>query len=52
MQRELGQLSLADGLVNGGAARPQLERIVALIDWGSSGCLANLCGACGLERDA
>jgi transposase len=35
MRRELGQLSLADGLVEGGAGRNrQLERIAALVDWG------------------
>jgi transposase, IS5 family len=34
MRRELGQLSLADGLVDGGAGRNrQLERITALVDW-------------------
>jgi transposase, IS5 family len=34
MRRELGQLSLADGLVDGGAGRNrQLEEIAALIDW-------------------
>jgi transposase, IS5 family len=34
MRRELGQLSLADGLVEGGAGRnKQLERIAALVDW-------------------
>ena len=34
MWRELGQLSLADGLVEGGAGRNrQLERIAALVDW-------------------
>jgi IS5 family transposase len=34
MRRELGQLSLADGLVGGGAGRNrQLERIAALVDW-------------------
>ena len=34
MRRELGQLSLADGLVEGGAGRNrQLERIAALVDW-------------------
>ena len=34
MRRELGQLSLADGLVAGGAGRNrQLERIAALVDW-------------------
>ena len=33
MRRELGQLSLADGLVEGGAGRNrQLERIAALVD--------------------
>jgi IS5 family transposase len=36
MRRELGQLSLADGLVDGGAGRNrQLERITRLIDWAS-----------------
>jgi transposase len=34
MRRELGQLSLADGLVEGGAGRNrQLERIAATVDW-------------------
>jgi IS5 family transposase len=34
MRRELGQLSLADGLVEGGAGRNrQLEQIAALVDW-------------------
>jgi transposase, IS5 family len=34
MRRELGQLSLADGLVEVGAGRNrQLERIAALVDW-------------------
>jgi IS5 family transposase len=34
MRRDLGQLSLADGLVAGGAGRNrQLERIAALVDW-------------------
>jgi hypothetical protein len=34
MRRELGQLSLADGLVEGGVGRNrQLERIAALVDW-------------------
>jgi transposase, IS5 family len=34
MRRELGQLSLADGLLEGGAGRNrQLERIAALVDW-------------------
>ena len=33
MRRELGQLSLADGLVEGGAGRNrQLEKIAALVD--------------------
>ena len=33
IRRELGQLSLADGLVDGGAGRNwQLERIAALVD--------------------
>jgi IS5 family transposase len=34
MRRELGQLSLADGLVDSGAGRNrQLDRIAALVDW-------------------
>ena len=34
MRRELGQLSLADGLVDGGAGRNrQLEQIAGLVDW-------------------
>jgi hypothetical protein len=34
MRRELGQLSLADGLVEGSAARNrQLARIAALVEW-------------------
>jgi IS5 family transposase len=34
MRRELGQLSLADGLVDGGAGQNrQLEKIAALIEW-------------------
>jgi len=34
MRRDLGQLSLADGLVAGGAGRNrQLEQIAALVDW-------------------
>jgi hypothetical protein len=34
MRRELGQLSLAGGLVDGGAGRNrQLGRIAALVDW-------------------
>jgi len=34
MRRELGQLSLADGLVEGAAGRNrQLERIASLVDW-------------------
>jgi transposase, IS5 family len=34
MRRELGQLSLADGVVAGGAGRNrQLERIAALVEW-------------------
>ena len=34
MRRELGQLSLADGLVDGGAGRNrQLEQIAALVGW-------------------
>src|ERR671919_2586707 len=32
MRRELGQLSLADGLVDAGRNR-QLEKIAALVDW-------------------
>ena len=40
MRRELGQLSLADGLVEGGAGRNrQLERIAALVDWAAFECL-------------
>jgi IS5 family transposase len=35
MRRELGQLSLADGLVEGAGANRQLERIAALVDWAS-----------------
>jgi transposase, IS5 family len=36
MRRELGQLSLADGLVEGGAGRNrQLAKIGALVDWAS-----------------
>jgi len=35
MRRELGQLCLADGLIEGGAGRNrQLEKIAALVDWG------------------
>jgi IS5 family transposase len=34
MRRELGQLSLADGLVEGGAGRNrELEQIAALVEW-------------------
>jgi transposase, IS5 family len=33
MRRELGQLSLADGLVEGAGHNRQLERIGALVDW-------------------
>ena len=33
MRRELGQLSLADGLVEGAGRNRQLERIAALVDW-------------------
>jgi IS5 family transposase len=34
MRRQLGQLGLADGLVDGGAGRNrQLERIAALVEW-------------------
>jgi hypothetical protein len=42
MRRELGQLSLADGLAGGGAGRNrQLEQIAALVDWAaSSACSA------------
>jgi hypothetical protein len=37
MRRELGQLSLADGLVAGGGGRNrQLERIAWLVDWTSA----------------
>ena len=40
MRRELGQLSLADGLVEAGAGRNrQLERIAALVDWAAFECL-------------
>ena len=35
MRRELGQLSLADGLVEGAGRNRQLERIAALVDWGA-----------------
>jgi IS5 family transposase len=35
MRRELGQLSLADGLVEGAGRNRQLERIAALVDWAS-----------------
>jgi transposase, IS5 family len=34
MRRELGQLCLADGLVEGAGRNRQLERIAALVDWG------------------
>jgi transposase, IS5 family len=34
MRRELGQLSLADGLVEGAGRNRQLERIAALVEWG------------------
>jgi hypothetical protein len=38
MRRKLGQLSLADGLVEGGAGRNrQLKRSAALVDSESSG---------------
>jgi IS5 family transposase len=33
MRRELGQLSLADGLVEGAGRNRQLEKIAALVDW-------------------
>jgi IS5 family transposase len=33
MRRELGQLSLADGLVEGAGANRQLAKIAALVDW-------------------
>jgi transposase, IS5 family len=33
MRRELGQLSLADGLVEGAGRNRQLETIAALVDW-------------------
>jgi transposase, IS5 family len=33
MRRELGQLSLADGLVEGAGRNRQLERIAALVEW-------------------
>jgi transposase len=33
MRRELGQLSLADGLVEGAGRNRQLEQIAALVDW-------------------
>jgi IS5 family transposase len=40
MRRELGQLSLADGLVEDGAGRNrQLERIAGLVDWAAFECL-------------
>jgi len=40
MRRELGQLSLADGLIEGGAGRNrQLEKIAALVDWAAFGRL-------------
>jgi transposase, IS5 family len=35
VQRELGQLSLADGLVEGAGANRQLAKIAALVDWAS-----------------
>jgi IS5 family transposase len=35
MRRELGQLSLADGLVEGAARNRQLAKIAALVDWAS-----------------
>jgi IS5 family transposase len=35
MRRELGQLSLADGLVEGAGRNRQLERIAALVDGAS-----------------
>jgi transposase, IS5 family len=35
MRRELGQLSLADGLVEGAGANRQLAKIAALVDWAS-----------------
>jgi hypothetical protein len=40
MRRELGQLSLVDGLVEGGAGRNrQLEKIASLVDWAAFGRL-------------
>jgi IS5 family transposase len=47
MRRELGQLSLADGLVAGGAGRNrQLERIASLVDWaGFEGLLVEVYAA-------
>jgi transposase, IS5 family len=33
MRRELGQLSLADGLVEGAERNRQLAKIAALVDW-------------------
>jgi IS5 family transposase len=47
MRRELGQLSLADGLVEGSAGRNrQLERIAALVDWdGFEGLLGGIYAA-------
>jgi transposase, IS5 family len=33
VRRELGQLSLADGLVEGAGRNRQLERIAALVEW-------------------
>jgi IS5 family transposase len=33
VRRELGQLSLADGLVEGAGRNRQLEQIAALVDW-------------------
>jgi transposase, IS5 family len=35
MRRALGQLSLADGLVEGAGRNRQLERIASLVDWAS-----------------
>jgi IS5 family transposase len=35
MRRELGQLSLADGLVEGAGRNRQLDKIAALVDWAS-----------------
>jgi IS5 family transposase len=42
MRRELGQLSLADGLVENAGRNRQLEKIAALVDWGG---FARLLGA-------